>query len=74
MSWGDKNKEIAQIASLGLAMFTVHVDLLVVACLLLLVAMIAAVVLTLRKRVNIAPVDNFGQHARDFSQIVYKIK
>lgn len=62
------------LVMLGYAFYIVYIDLLILASLLLLVAMVGAVVLTLKKRVNVPSHDIFSQHNRDFQKVVYQIQ
>jgi hypothetical protein len=50
------------------------VDLLILASLVLLVAMVGAVALTLKRRVQAPVHDVFAQHNRDFQKVVLNIK
>lgn len=61
------------LAGLGVALYGVHVDLLILASLVLLVAMMGAVALTLKRRVHAPLHDVFVQHSVDFQKIVYKV-
>lgn len=65
--------EESPLAPLGVAMYGVHVDLLLIASLLLLVAMVGAVALTLKRRVEAPAQDIFAQHSRDFQKVVVQI-
>jgi NADH-quinone oxidoreductase subunit J len=56
------------------ARYSIHVDLTILASLILLVAMIGAIVLTRRQRVNVPFHDVFTQHQREFLDIVQFIK
>lgn len=62
------------LAQLGVALYGVHVDLLLLASLLLLVAMMGAVALTLKRRVHAPLHDVFVQHSVDFQKVVSKIQ
>ena len=62
------------LAQLGVALYGVHVDLLLMASLLLLVAMMGAVALTLKRRVHAPLHDVFVQHSVDFQKIVSKVQ
>lgn len=64
----------APLAQLGVALYGVHVDLLLLASLLLLVAMMGAVALTLKRRVHAPLHDVFVQHSVDFQKVVSKIQ
>lgn len=61
------------LTQLGVALYGVHVDLLLLASLLLLVAMMGAVALTLKRRVHAPLHDVFVQHSVDFQKVVCKI-
>ena len=65
--------EESPLAPLGVAMYGVHVDLLLLASLLLLVAMVGAVALTLKRRVEAPGQDVFAQHSRDFQKVIVQI-
>lgn len=65
--------EEGTLAQLGVAMYGVHVDLLLLASLLLLVAMVGAVALTLKRRVEAPGQDVFAQHSRDFQKVVIQV-
>ncbi len=71
--WINETNTQDNLVMLGYAFYVVYVDLLIIASLLLLVAMIGAVVLTRKKRVNVPSHDIFSQHNRDFQKVVYKI-
>lgn len=73
-SWQSLAMSTSHLAQLGVALYGVHVDLLILASLLLLVAMIGAVVLTLKRRVQAPMHDIFSQHNRDFQKVVYQIR
>lgn len=73
-AWQSLAMSTSHLAQLGVALYGVHVDLLILASLLLLVAMIGAVVLTLKRRVQAPMHDIFSQHNRDFQKIVYQIR
>lgn len=62
------------VAQLGVALYAVHVDLLIIASLVLLVAMVGAVALTLKRRVQSPVHDVFAQHHRDFQKVICQIK
>lgn len=64
----------ASVTQLGVALYGVHVDLLLLGSLLLLVAMMGAVALTLKRRVQAPQHDVFVQHSVDFQKVVSKIK
>lgn len=58
------------LAVLAKARYEIHVDLTILASLILLIAMVGAIVLTLRQRVNVPSHDVFVQHQREFADIV----
>lgn len=62
------------LTMLGVALYGVHVDLLVLASLLLLVAMMGAVALTLKRRVNAPLHDVFVQHSVDFKKVITQVR
>jgi NADH:ubiquinone oxidoreductase subunit 6 (subunit J) len=62
------------VSTLGIALYGVHVDLLIIASLVLLVAMVGAVALTLKRRVSAPIYDIFAQHNRDFQKVVSSVK
>jgi NADH-quinone oxidoreductase subunit J len=62
------------VSTLGIALYGVHVDLLIIASLILLVAMIGAVALTLKRRVSAPMYDIFAQHNRDFQKVIKSVK
>lgn len=62
------------VVQLGVALYGVHVDLLILASLVLLVAMIGAVALTLKRRVQAPIHDIFAQHNRDFQKVICQIR
>jgi len=55
---------------LAKALYEIHVDLTILASLILLIAMLGAIVLTLRQRINVPSHDVFVQHQREFADIV----
>jgi len=59
---------------LAKARYDIHVDLTILASLILRVAMIGAIVLTRRQRVNVPFHDVFTQHQREFLDIVQLTK
>ena len=72
--WGENRKATSPVANLGIAQYGVHPDLLIIASLLLLVAMVGAVGLTLKRPVAAPDYDVFAQHYVDFQHSVYQIK
>ena len=62
------------VASLGVVLYGAHPDLLIVASLVLLVAMVGAVALTLKRRVQAPIHDIFAQHNRDFQKVVVAVQ
>ena len=65
---------VSPVAQLGIALYSVHVDLLIIASLVLLVAMIGAVALTLKRRAQSPVHDIFVQHNRDFEKVICTLK
>lgn len=72
-SWDSLSIQNPDLVQLGVSLYGVHVDLLLLASLLLLVAMVGAVALTLKRRVGAPLHDVFAQHHRDFQKVVSKI-
>lgn len=73
-SWDSLAITFTPIAQLGVALYAVHIDLLILASFVLLVAMIGAVALTLKRRVSAPVHDVFAQHNRDFQKVVLEIQ
>nr|BBE24813.1 NADH-ubiquinone oxidoreductase chain 6 [Raphidocelis subcapitata] len=73
-SWQAASTAHSPLAQLGVALYGVHVDLLLLASLLLLVAMMGAVALTLKRRVHAPLHDVFVQHSVDFQKVVSKVQ
>lgn len=78
--WNNIAQTVQNIQALSPVLYIQYVDLLILASLILLVAMIGAVVLTLKKRADVdekasrLPLpDIFSQHNRDFKRVVYNI-
>lgn len=69
-SWQTAAMSHSALAQLGVALYGVHVDLLLLASLLLLVAMIGAVALTLTRRVHAPLHDVFAQQSVDYQKVV----
>lgn len=72
--WANLAEASSPVAQLGVALYGVHVDLLILASLVLLVAMVGAVALTLKRRVQAPLHDIFAQHNRDFQKVVCQIR
>lgn len=72
--WENLNNTGSNVKQLGIALYTLHTDLLIIASLLLLVAIVGAVALTLKRRAQAPQQDVFAQHNRDFQKIVVQIK
>nr|YP_009746599.1 NADH dehydrogenase subunit 6 [Jenufa perforata]QII41625.1 NADH dehydrogenase subunit 6 [Jenufa perforata] len=72
--WTDLAYQKTNAAQFGWVFYTVYVDLLILASILLLVAMIGAVILTLVKAKNVPTFDSFSQQNRDFLKITKKIQ
>jgi NADH-quinone oxidoreductase subunit J len=68
--WEGLNTAGSNVKQLGIALYTMHTDLLIIASLLLLVAMIGAVALTLKRRAHAPQQDVFAQHNLNFQKIV----
>ena len=66
----DFNNAGSNVKQLGIALYTVHTDLLIIASLLLLVAMVGAVALTLKRRAHAPQQDVFTAHNRDLLAVV----
>jgi NADH:ubiquinone oxidoreductase subunit 6 (subunit J) len=73
-SWESLANTSTPIAQLGVALYGVHVDLLILASFVLLVAMIGAVALTLKRRISAPVHDVFAQHNRDFQKVILEVK
>lgn len=71
--WKDSRTATSTIANQGIALYGVHADLLIIASLLLLVAMVGAVGLTLKRPVVAPHYDVFAQHYVDFQKVVVQI-
>lgn len=71
--WNTIAQTVQNIQALSPVLYIQYVDLLILASLILLVAMIGAVVLTLKKRADAPLPDIFSQHNRDFKRVVYNI-
>jgi len=72
--WNSLSYQIDNMKALAPALYIHYVDLLLIASLILLVAMIGAVVLCLKKRVDSPLQDIYAQHNRDFQKVVNTIK
>lgn len=73
-SWYSLSDQIDNMKALAPALYIHYVDLLLIASLILLVAMIGAIVLCLKRRVDSPAQDIFAQHGRDFQKVVLTIK
>lgn len=71
ISMNQLGKNSNSLTVLAKARYDVHVDLTILASLILLVAMVGAIVLTRRQRVNVPAHDVFAQHKREFLDIVH---
>nr|YP_009054645.1 NADH dehydrogenase subunit 6 [Chromochloris zofingiensis]AIK29133.1 NADH dehydrogenase subunit 6 [Chromochloris zofingiensis] len=69
-SWSAVQERNSVLNTLGTLLYGVHVDLLILASVLLLVAMVGAVVLTLKRRAQAPVHDTFIKHSVDFTQVV----
>lgn len=72
--WSFLQNASSPVAQLGVALYGVHVDLLIVRSLVLLVAMVGAVALTLKRRVRAPLHDVFAQHNRDFQKVICTVR
>ena len=72
--WRNSGNRTSPVANLGIRLYGVHPDLLIIASLLLLVAMVGAVGLTLKRPVAAPDYDVFRQHSVDFSRGLVQIK
>lgn len=72
--WGENRKATSPVANLGIALYGVHPDLLIIASQQLLVAMVGAVGLTLKRPVAAPDYDVFAQHYVDFQKGLVQIK
>lgn len=73
-SWTSLATQKANAAMFGWVFYTLYADLLVLACFILLVAMIGAVVLTHSSIVNVPGSDNWRQQNRDFLISLRKVR
>lgn len=71
--WQDSRSSTSPVANQGIALYGVHPDLLILASLLLLVAMVGAVGLTLKRPVAAPDYDVFAQHYVDFQKVIVQI-
>ena len=71
--WNTLAQTVQNIQALSSVLYIQYVDLLILASIILLVAMIGAVVLTLKKRADAPLPDIYSQHNRDFKRVVYNI-
>nr|YP_009054623.1 NADH dehydrogenase subunit 6 [Chlorotetraedron incus]AIK29111.1 NADH dehydrogenase subunit 6 [Chlorotetraedron incus] len=71
--WNLLTNSKSNVVQLGIALYGVHIDLLLLASLLLLVAMVGAVALTLKRRAQAPVHDVFVQHSVDFQKDVYSV-
>jgi hypothetical protein len=72
--WRNRGPATSPVANLGIRLYGVHPDLLIIASLLLLVAMVGAVGLTLKRPVAAPDYDVFRQHSVDFQKGLVQIK
>lgn len=72
--WNVLNTSMSSVVQLGIQLYGVHVDLLLLASLLLLIQMVGAVQLTLKRRAAAPVHDVFVQHSVDFQKVVYMLK
>jgi NADH-quinone oxidoreductase subunit J len=73
-SWYSLSNQTDNMKALAPALYIHYVDLLLIASLILLVAMIGAIVLCLKRRIDSPVQDIFAQHGRDFNKVVLAIK
>lgn len=73
-SWQTLESSTNLVSILGVFLYGIHVDLLILASYVLLVAMVGAVALTLKRRVQAPIHDVFVMHNRDFSKIVTMVR
>ena len=71
--WNNAREQTSPVANQGIALYGVHPDLQILASLLLLVAMVGAVGLTLKRPVAAPDYDVFAQHYVDFQKVVVQI-
>lgn len=71
--WNNYRTATSTVANLGIALYGVHADQLIIASLLLLVAMVGAVGLTQKRPVSVPNQDVFAQHYVDFQKVVVQI-
>lgn len=71
--WQNYRTATSTVANLGIALYGVHADLLIIASQQLLVAMVGAVGLTLKRPVAAPHYDVFAQHYVDFQKVVVQI-
>lgn len=71
--WNNYRTATSTVANLGIRLYGVHADLLIIRSLLLLVAMVGAVGLTLKRPVSVPNQDVFRQHCTSFEKIVVQI-
>lgn len=72
--WRNRGPATSPVANQGIRQYGVHPDLLIIASLLLLVAMVGAVGLTLKRPVAAPDYDVFRQHSVDFQKGLVQIK
>lgn len=73
-NWGVLQNNVNPVEQLGVSLYGIHVDLLIIASYVLLVAMVGAVALTLKRRVQAPMHDVFAQHNRDFQKVVVMVR
>nr|YP_009746611.1 NADH dehydrogenase subunit 6 [Jenufa minuta]QII41638.1 NADH dehydrogenase subunit 6 [Jenufa minuta] len=72
--WTANASHKSNAAMFGFVFYTFYIDLLVLACFILLIAMVGAVILTHSRVVNVPNNDNWLQQNRDFLKIVKKVR
>lgn len=73
-NWQNTRYNTSPVTNQGIALYGVHPDLQIIASLLLLVAMVGAVGLTLKRPVAAPDYDVFAQHYVDFQKGLVQIK
>lgn len=72
--WRNRGSATSPVANLGIRQYGVHPDLQIIASLLLLVAMVGAVGLTLKRPVAAPDYDVFRQHSVNFQKGIVQIQ
>lgn len=74
LNWSEYIDNLSNVASLGQVIYTYYFFLFLVAGMILLVAMIAAIVLTMYKREGVRRQDIYDQVTNDFKKTIYLTK